>query len=172
MSPHRPYPDEVLPCKDGSVCIDTPQNRQWQRFLEVMGNPEWGKDPIFDDRIRTADEHWKKADAYLSQWLMHRTKDDIFRRLQDARVPAAPVRTIDEVINDEHMKQRRFFVDVDHPDSGRLTCYPGVPYQFTKTPFKVRLPAPRMGEHNDRIFRRRLGFSEKDLAALKQEEVI
>jgi crotonobetainyl-CoA:carnitine CoA-transferase CaiB-like acyl-CoA transferase len=171
ISPHRPYPDEVLPCKDGFVCIDTPQNRQWRRFLELMGNPEWANDPIFADRIQTSDEYYQQADAYLSEWLMQHTKPEIFNLCQDARVPAAPVRTVDEVVNDEHMKQRGFFVQIDHPDAGKLT-YPGVCYKFSKTPYTVQQPAPRLGEHNKEIYFQQLGYSKEDLVALQQEEII
>ncbi|MFH1650964.1 MAG: CoA transferase [Chloroflexota bacterium] len=171
FSPHRPYPDSVLPCKDGAVCVDTPQNRQWRRFLEIMGNPEWANDPIFKDRIAAADEHWQKADAYVGQWLMQHTKAEIFKTLQDAHVPAAPVRTVEEIIHDEHMKQRKFFVTVDHPEAGKLKNYPGVCYAFSKTPFTVQRPAPRLGEHNTQVLGK-LGYSATDLAALRQEEVI
>ena len=87
-------------------------------------------------------------------------------------MPAAPIRTIDEVVNDEHTKQRQFFVETDHPDAGTLKHYPGVCYKFSKTPYKVQRPAPRLGEHNDMIFCRKLGHSREELAALEQEETV
>ena len=172
MSPHRPYPDEVLPCKDGAVCIDTPQNRQWRRFIEAIGNPEWANDPIFQDRIQTADEHWQKADAYLSQWLMQHTKAEIFKLLQDAQVPAAPVRTVEEIVNDEHMKQREYFAEIDHCEAGKLNNYPGTCYKYSETPFTIQSPAPRLGEHNEAIYCHQLGYSQNDLTSLRREEIV
>lgn len=168
---HRPYPDEVLPCKDGYVCIDTPQNRQWQRLLQVMGNPEWAKDPIFNDRIQTADEYSDKADAYLIEWLMQHTKEEIFKVCQDNRIPVAPIRTVEEAVNDAQLKTRGFFVEIDHPDTGKLK-YPGACYQLSATPFTIRRPAPRLGEHNEEIFCQRLGYSKENLVALKRGEII
>jgi len=171
FSPHRPYPDTVLPCKDGYVCIDTPQNRQWKRFLEVMGNPQWSKDSIFEDRINTADEHWEKADAYLSEWLTGYTKEEIFDLCQRNRIPAAPVRTVEEVVKDIQLRERGYFIEIDHPIAGKLK-YPGTSYQFSLTPSIVRMPAPSLGEHNQHILCNRLGFSKSDLVALRKCEVI
>ena len=171
FSPHRPYPDTVLPCKDGYVCIDAPQNRQWKRLLEVMGNQKWAKDSIFEDRINTADEHWEKADAYLSEWLATNTKEEIFEICQRSRIPAAPIRTVEEVIGDTQLKERGYFIEIDHPCAGKLKL-PGTSYQFSLTPALVRRPAPRLGEHNQDIFCSRLGYSKSDLVALRRCEVI
>lgn len=168
---HRPYPDEVLPCKDGYVCIDTPQNRQWQRLLKVMGNPEWANDPIFNNRIQTTDEYADKADAYLVEWLMKHTKEEIFKTSQDNRIPAAPIRTVEEVVNDAQFKAHGFFVEVDHSDAGKLK-YPGACYHLSETPSSIRRPAPHLGEGNEEIFCRRLGYSREDLVALRRAGVI
>lgn len=168
---HRPYPDEVLPCKDGYVCIDTPQNRQWLRFLELMGNSEWAKDPIFENRIKTTDEYGDQADTYLSEWLMKHDKEEIFKLCQGNKVPAAPIKTVAEVVNDEHLKERNYFVEVDHPHVGKLK-YPGVCYKFSLTPSKIEQHAPCLGEHNERVYCGQLGYSKADLIALKRAEVI
>ena len=168
---HRPYPDGVLPCKDGYVCVDTPQNRQWRRLIEAMGNPQWANDPIFDDRIRTTDEYADKADAYLIEWLMKHTKEELFKIAQDNRIPVAPIRTVEEVVNDVQLNTRSFFVEVDHPDTGKLK-YPSAGYQLSETPSVIERPAPRLGEHNEEIFCRRLGYSREELVALRRAEVI
>jgi len=168
---HRPYPDEVLSCKDGYVCIDTPQNRQWLRFVGLMGNPKWAKDPIFEDRIQTTDEYADKADAYLSEWLMKHTKEEIFKLCQDNKVPVSPLKTIDEVVNDEHLKERNYFVEVDHPHAGKLK-YPGICYKFSLMSSILQRHAPCLGEHNERVYCGKLGYSKAELIALKRAEVI
>ena len=168
---HRPYPDEVLPCKDGYVCIDTPQKRQWLRFLDLMGNPGWAKDSIFKDRIQTTDEYGDKADAYLTGWLMEHTKEEIFKLCQDNKVPAAPINTVAEVVNDEHLKARSYFVEINHPHTGKLR-YPSGCYRFSSSSSVTQRPAPCLGEHNEEVYCEQLGYSEADLRALKRAEVI
>ena len=167
----QPFTDAVYPCKHGFVCIDTPQNRQWKKFVELMGNPEWANDAMFQDRIKIVDEYPEKADALLEPWLMSRTKEEIYQLCQGNGVPAAPVRTIENVAKNEHLKVRNYFVDIDHPVAGKLK-YPGVGYKFTETPFTVRRAAPLLGEHNEAIFSKKLGYSKADLASLKKEKVI
>jgi len=123
-----------IPAKDGYVCIDTPQNRQWKHFVEVMGNPAWADDPMFKDRIKVVDECPEKADALIQPWLNQHGKEEIYKLCQDNGVPAAPVRTVEDAAKNEHLKVRKYFVEVDHPAAGKLT-YPGVGYKFTESPF-------------------------------------
>jgi crotonobetainyl-CoA:carnitine CoA-transferase CaiB-like acyl-CoA transferase len=168
---HQAFTDAVYPCKDGYVCIDTPQNRQWKKFVEVMGNPEWAKDPMFNERIKIVDENPEKAEAFLTPWLMSHGKEEIYHLCQDNGVPAAPVRNVQDAANNEHLKVRGYFVEIDHPAAGKLK-YPGVGYKFTESPFTVRRAAPLLGEHNEEIFSKKLGYSKTALASLKKEKVI
>jgi crotonobetainyl-CoA:carnitine CoA-transferase CaiB-like acyl-CoA transferase len=168
---HRPYPDEVLPCKDGYVCIDTPQKRQWARFLDIMGNPDWANDPIFEDRVKTTDEYGDRADAYLSKWLMNHGKEEIFKVCQDNKVPAAPIKTVADVVNDEHLNERGYFVEIDHPHAGKLK-YPSTGYTFSLTPSLNYHCAPCLGEHNEKIYCDKLGYSRMDLVTLRRAGVI
>jgi crotonobetainyl-CoA:carnitine CoA-transferase CaiB-like acyl-CoA transferase len=140
--------------------------------MEILGNPEWMKDPIFKDRIKTTNEYHQQADAYLSGWLMQHTKEEIFKTLQDARVPAAPIRTVDELVHDAHMRQREFFVSMEHPAAGKLNSYPGVCYKFSETPSRPKRPAPLLGEQNEAIYCQQLGYTREDLSRWQQEEVI
>lgn len=170
LAPHRPYIDGVLPCKDGEISLDTPQNRQWRRFLDVMGNPEWANDPIFKDRFETADRYHEQADAYLCEWLKDYTKEEIFKILQQNKVPAAPIRTVDEVVDDEQLAARGYFTGMALP-SGRNVKMPGVCYKLSRTPFQSR-PAPRLGEHNVAVLVDRLGYSKANLALFRRCGVI
>jgi crotonobetainyl-CoA:carnitine CoA-transferase CaiB-like acyl-CoA transferase len=167
---HRPYIDGVLPCQDGDVCLDTPQSRQWRRMLGLMGDPEWGGDPIFQDRLETTDKHWGRADAYLGEWLKDHTKEEIFETFQRNKVPAAPIRTVAEVVADDQLAARGYFSEMALP-SGRTVKVPGACYQFSRTPAQLR-PAPRLGEHNVAILADRLGYSKSDLAAWRRCGVI
>jgi crotonobetainyl-CoA:carnitine CoA-transferase CaiB-like acyl-CoA transferase len=67
----------------------------------------------------------------------------------------------------EHLKARGFFVEVVHPEAGRLQ-YPGAPYKLSETPWEVRSPAPALGQHNEAVFRDRLGLSDDELASLRE----
>ena len=57
----------------------------------------------------------------------------------------------EELMEDPHFRERGFPVDVEHPELGRTIAYPGAPYRFGGSPWKISRRAPRLGEHNDEI---------------------
>jgi crotonobetainyl-CoA:carnitine CoA-transferase CaiB-like acyl-CoA transferase len=138
----------VLPCHDGYVAISPREEAQWERWLEVMGHPAWAS----DERYATREARQQNAPALwalLSEWSRQYSKHDIARWGQEKRIPCFPVNTVEDLLKDEHLAARRFFVDIEHPVAGRLT-YPGVPYTLSPTslPLTAR-PAPLLGQHNN-----------------------
>ena len=138
----------VLPCRDGYVAISPREDAQWARWLDVMGQPEWADDERFrtrDARQQNSTELWE----LLGQWSRQHSKHDIARWGQDKRIPCFPANTVEELLHDEHLAARQFFVDMEHPAAGPLK-YPGVPYTFSNTPLPLDArPAPLLGQHND-----------------------
>lgn len=165
------YPTGILPCKDGYVCITAPRVDQWIRFTELMGSPEWTKNPRYRDRRAMQEEYPDEADALLAPWLMSHTKADIFDSGQAMRIPLTPVNTIAEVVNDSQLNTRGFFVEFDRAEVGTLK-YPGAPYKMSKTPWQIERPAPLLGEHNEEIYCGRLGYTGEELARLRRAGVI
>jgi crotonobetainyl-CoA:carnitine CoA-transferase CaiB-like acyl-CoA transferase len=74
-------------------------------------------------------------------------------------------------VNDPHLKAREFFVAVDRKEVGKLR-YPGAPYKLHDAPWALKRPAPLLGEHNEEIYSKRLGYTKEDLTVLKGAGVI
>ena len=155
----------------GCGTIDCPQLAQWNRLLEVMGNPPWVNEPRYRDRRQITEQHPQEVDALMAPWLMARGKATIFAETQAQRIPAGPVHTMKDVVEDAHLGDRQYFVSVERNDTGPLT-YPGAPYRLSQTPWAMRRPAPRLGEHNEEIYAGRLGVSRAELLSLWQTGVI
>jgi crotonobetainyl-CoA:carnitine CoA-transferase CaiB-like acyl-CoA transferase len=138
----------VLPCRDGYVAISPREEAQWQRWLAVMGHPAWASEARYatrEARQQNSTALW----ALLSEWSRQHSKHDIARWGQEQRIPCFPVNTVEDLLRDEHLAARRFFVDIEHSVAGRLT-YPGVPYILSHTPLPLQArPAPLLGQHND-----------------------
>jgi crotonobetainyl-CoA:carnitine CoA-transferase CaiB-like acyl-CoA transferase len=96
---------------------------------------------------------------------------DLYRKAQERRVPFAPVSTMGDLLNSEHLKERGFFVEITHPVAGRQK-YPGAPIKYAATPWEIRMPAPTLGQHNREILGERLGISQERLEQLKATGVI
>jgi crotonobetainyl-CoA:carnitine CoA-transferase CaiB-like acyl-CoA transferase len=165
------YPFVFLPCKDGYVCVYAPERTQWMRFLEVMGNPEWAKNPRYHNKRAMLEEYPDEVDDLLKPWLKDRTKEEIFALCQDNRVPFAPAYDIREVVENEHLNQRGYFVEIEHAAAGNL-LYPGAPFKLSRSPWKISRAAPLLGEHNEKIYCHYLGLSKDDLLNLRRAEVV
>jgi len=164
------YPWAVLRCKDGFISATAPEEAQWQRLVNLMGNPEWAQDPRFEKGAKRS-QHADELDGLIESWFASRTKAEIFQACQERNIPFSPIQDIREVVECPHLKERKYFVQMQHPQAGEITC-PGPPYKLSETPWELRRRAPLLGEHNEEIFRGLLGYSPKDLARWRQEGVI
>ena len=156
------FPNCVLPCKDGYICIDCPQMDQYQRFLNLLGDPQWVREARYRDRRAMSDRYPEEAEALIAPWFMEHTKEEILSLCLERRIPCVPVRTIDEVAEDTHLGAQGFFEEMDHPEVGTLR-YPGAPYRLTATPWRLIRPAPTLGQHNQEVLCGELGYSQDEL---------
>ena len=81
-----PYPNCVLRCKDGHIFVGSPEGRQWRRLLEIMGDPEWSKDPRFTNRTVMNNEYADELDGYLEAWLINYTKAELLEMALEHRI--------------------------------------------------------------------------------------
>jgi len=76
-----------------------------------------------------------------------------------------------DVFNSPQMNERGFFVEIDHPEAGKLR-YPSASYKFSETPWRVSRAASLLGEHNLEVYCGRLGYSTEELAEMKASGII
>jgi crotonobetainyl-CoA:carnitine CoA-transferase CaiB-like acyl-CoA transferase len=164
-------PVESMQCKDGGwiylCCIE---EHQWKAFVDLMGNPEWAGEEIFADRLKRG-ENWEALKIFLEEYVSQQTVLDLYKKAQARRIPFAPVSTMGDLLNSEHLKARGFFVEIAHPVAGAFK-YPGAPLKYSATPWELRMPAPTLGQHNQEILGGRLGLSAARLGELKRTGVI
>jgi crotonobetainyl-CoA:carnitine CoA-transferase CaiB-like acyl-CoA transferase len=161
-------PSGVYPCKDGFLqVLSFPQ---WlPRYAQAMGMPELVDDPRFQNVLNR--EYAGEFDAIWYSWLIDHTKTEAFKVLREAKIAAAPVNSPEDLLRDPHLKARKYFVEIDRPETGKLT-YPGAPFKMSETPWRVRRPAPLLGEHNEEIYCKLLGYARNDLVKLSKARII
>jgi crotonobetainyl-CoA:carnitine CoA-transferase CaiB-like acyl-CoA transferase len=164
-----PYPNCILRCKDGYIFVGAPEGRQWRQLLEVMGSPEWSKDPRFRNRTEMNNRYADELDGYLESWLMHYTKAELLDIALEHRIPLAPVRGYDEVRRDPSLAD--LFVDIDRTATGPL-AYPGPPYRLADAESMPPAPAPYLGQHNEEVYCQGLGYTREQLVKLYQTGII
>jgi crotonobetainyl-CoA:carnitine CoA-transferase CaiB-like acyl-CoA transferase len=139
----------IADCADGKIFVVAVGEDQWERLVELMGNPEWAKEEIFKDRGSRA-QNMDALKALMNEWLSAGKVQDLYRAAQERRVPFAPIFTMRQIYESEHLRSRDFFVAFEQPGVGPMML-PGRPSQYGKTPWSLRRPAPRLGEHTGEV---------------------
>ena len=103
--------------------------------------------------------------------MSQRTVDEVLSKLQGAGVPCEPVNTTYQLLDDLQIKAREMIVHADHPDLGRIPL-PGIPIKLSLTPGRIGANAPKLGEHNEEIYGKLLGFDSEKLSQLKKRGII
>ena len=145
----RPSLLALLPCRDGYVGISPRQQDQWERFVELMGSPEWAADPKFATRTSRL-AHWNDLEPLLTAWTSYLTKEEVYRKAQAGHVPSFPLNTAADLFTSPQFRAREFFIWADHPVAGKLP-YPGVPMKLGSGKRLELAPAPLLGQHPDAL---------------------
>ena len=164
------HPIMPLECSDGWIFLMCVEDFQFDRLVEVMGNPEWASEELFADRFMRA-EFIDALKIFLTEWSMQHTKEELCQMCQANKVPVGPAYTSEEVVQSEHLKVRDYFVEIDHPEIGPAV-YPGAPYNLSSTPWRIDRPAPRLGDHNQQVLCEMLGYSVEETQNMKQSGII
>lgn len=161
----------LFPCRDGNAVVYMSGDRHWQAMVEVMGNPEWTEDERFKDREGRV-KHSQELNSLVAEWTKTFCKDEVYHKVAQAGIPAGLIRSQGDLIeHDEQLKARGFFAQIEHPETGNL-IYPSAPYRLSETPWQVERPAPTIGQHNEEVYSRLLGYAKEELVRLREAGVI
>ena len=163
-------PATILPCRDGHVWMLALEPGQWNGLRKVMGDPEWASLEMFQDmysRAQNADVIYE----FIREWTLQHGKMEIMEKCQAAGCPVTAVFTIAEAAAQPHLRARDYFVDMEHPQLGRLKNL-GAPFKLPACPGGPERPAPLLGQHNAEVYRELLGLGAADVRRLAQRNVI
>ena len=145
LTPYRrPYAT-----RDGHVCLLATTDRQWRNLFEAMDCPELALDPRFAT-IAGRTDNIDALYTLLAERMRGRTTAEWRERLDRFDVPSGVVNDLPGLLADPYLNETGFFRQVEHPTEGTLTTT-AIPVSFSQTPGSIRLPPPRLGEHNAEI---------------------
>ena len=163
-------PYNVYPATDGYVVLNAPGDHHFRAILDVMGRPDLKDDPRFLTRSSRV-ANFSGVDALIESWTTTLPKQEIADLMLAAKVPCAPVRGLEEVMNDENMHARGSLQWIEHPALGRVPL-PHSPLFFEGTPRRPIEPSLPLGARNDEVFGAWLGHSPEELQAYRAARVI
>jgi crotonobetainyl-CoA:carnitine CoA-transferase CaiB-like acyl-CoA transferase len=157
VSPHRkPYRTA-----DGHVSVLIYSDGQWRRFVALAG----GSGVLCDPRFATLESralHIDDCYAAIAGVMATRGSAEWIAVLREAGIPAVPLKSLKDVMDDPHLEQTGFFETRDTKE-GRLR-FPGIPARFSRTPGGIREAGPLLGEHTVDVMRE-AGYSPEEIAA-------
>ena len=178
----------AFPCKDGHVgfliaggqlaSISMPPLIKWMAEEGMLG--------AFEDKKDWGPKDWtQKVDAMaltqeivdawedsLIKFFANKTKAEIYEKAREKSMIIYPVSTAKDLTENAQLKDRNFYVEVEHPELGEAITYMGSPYKMTEAPWRISRRAPLIGEHNQEIYEEELGLSKDETRLLKEAGII
>jgi len=113
----------------------------------------------------------RELDRIVKEWARDKTRDELWVSLRDLGYFGAPVLSVEEVMEDPHVKERGAFIQREHPTNGAITLL--APWiHMSGTPAAINDVAPTRGQHTDWVLKDVLGLNPDDVADLRAENVV
>ena len=162
-------PANVFECTDGPVYVGVLLDAHWQALAPILGAPDLADHPSFatsQDRAQNRDV----CNMLLGDWIQARSRDEVINTLREHGLAVAPVQKFTESAKDPHVLERDMLQMVTLQD-GTQVPITGPAAKFSRTPTKVRQPAPELGEHTEEILEA-LGVEPAERQSLADKGII
>ena len=164
-------PAGMFKAPEGYIFIFAWLDHHWAKLCELMGRPELARDPRFIDNA-TRVKNRPEVIKVVEKWLQSLPSDDAaVAILREARLPSAPVLTVEKAMRHPHLVERQTVQTVHDRLLGEFQI-PGFPLRFSSFPERLELDAPLLGEHNGRILSSYLGYAPERISRLEREGVL
>src|SRR6516162_3129066 len=134
-------PYESFEAKDGFVNIAVTNQKQWENFCRVLGFAGLATDPRFES-MKGRLANYSELRQIIDRVVSGMTRDEVMNALSEVGIPAGPINTVGEILEDPHMHAREMVVELTHPDYGPFKAL-GIPIKLSDTPGVVENAPPR-----------------------------
>jgi crotonobetainyl-CoA:carnitine CoA-transferase CaiB-like acyl-CoA transferase len=162
-------PADLIRTKDGWVYMVALGNPMFRRFMRMIGREDLIDDPRYGNDESRAD-HGDSLSEVATGWAMQYTNAAVLEILAKNNIPAGPLLTPQEALDDPHVREQ-FLLELDVPGLSQSVPYIKSPATFSRTPAVIHKGPPTPGEDNDAVLSE-AGFSSDEIAALREEKVI
>lgn len=163
-------PADTFKTKDGWVLVQSVGGPLFKRWADLMGEEHWLTDPRFKDDI-TRGDNGELISERLAKWCAERTSEEVLDAMEEARLPAGPIMSPQDVLDDPHVAARGLFQATEYPGLEKPAPLMRTPVELSETPGEIRSRPPTLGEHTDQIMRE-LGYADDIIAELHETRVI
>ncbi len=167
-----PYagPADIVRTKDGWILVQVIGMPLFKRWARLMGEDHWLADPRFKDDLSRGD-HGEILSERTQRWAETRTTEEALAELEAARIPAGPVYSPQQALEDRHIQEMGYLKSLPFPGLPGPAPIMETPLRFSRTPASLRERAPLLGEHTDAILGE-LGYTTEEIESFRSEGVI
>jgi len=159
LTPHRrPYPT-----KDGYICMIAVSDTHYRKIFAAFGQEALMEDPRYAS-IKARSDNVELVYGTLNANMPAKTTAEWMDILTAADIPNGPVNTLEDLFDDDYLKETGFFREVQHPVEGTMVMT-AIPAQFSTSPPNLHKLPPTFGEHTEEVLRE-IGCSPAEIAAI------
>ena len=163
-------PSDLFRTKDGWIIAYAIGGPMFTRWARLMGEEHWLTDPRFKDDLARGD-NGETISKRMSEWTGERTTAEALATLEKAKIPAGPLYSPQQALEDAHIRAAGLLADTEYPGLPRSVPLAPTPVDLSDTPGRFRHRAPMLGEHTDAVLTE-LGYDAAGIAGLRARGVI
>ena len=163
-------PADTFKTKDGWVLVQTVGGPLFKRWADLMGEGHWLDDDRFKTDISRGD-NGEIISERLASWCAERTNEEVLAEMEKARIPAGPILSPQQVLEDPHIAAKGLFESVEYPGLDAPAPLMKTPVELSETPGEIRSRAPKLGENTDEIMKE-LGYDQNQIIDLRNKRII
>jgi crotonobetainyl-CoA:carnitine CoA-transferase CaiB-like acyl-CoA transferase len=159
-------------CADGKwvFLFHSQADRFWPNVCKALGIERLQNDPKFENMWKRG-ENSAELVGIMDKVFATKNREDWMKRLRESDCIADRVSTFDDLLTDPQVLANNYLPEFRHPTYGK-TRYAPIPFELSKTPGALRMPAPEFGQHTENVLTEILGYTWDDIAKLKEKKVI
>ena len=141
----------------------------WKNICDLIGEPAWKDDPEYAKPEARLNKVAKIFDR-IEEWTKQHDKFDVMEACNPLNIPCGPILSLKELAEESSLRDNGIIVEIEHPERGKYLTV-GNPIKLSDSPVEVER-SPLLGEHTDEILKTIVGFSDEQIAAAREQQVI
>ena len=161
--------EELMPARDGYVVPSVQGSQPWSVVADLIG-----LESLKDDKFASGSgrvEHGEELKELLVEGLSAWDRKSLFQQSGERRLVFGMAQDSGDLYDCPHLRERDFFVPVDHPVAG-VAQYPGFGPRLSSDEYQIVRPAPLLGQHNREVLVDELGMTESEMVCLRSNGII
>jgi crotonobetainyl-CoA:carnitine CoA-transferase CaiB-like acyl-CoA transferase len=143
---------------------------EWRALCRVIGRDDWAGDAGFEGAEKRRGRA-EEIESAVAAWCSGRDRDEAAEALAKAGIPVSPVLDLEERNAHAQFEARGLVLEHNFESFDPCRVY-ATPWLLSASPAALTRPTPKLGEHNDYVFKELLELDDQEIERLQEEGVL